>query len=208
MPKAFEFLISGIILGLGSGLTPGPLLTLVISETLKHGIKEGFKISSAPIFTDLPIVLGTIYILSRLSDIMPILGVISFLGAIFIFYLAFEIISLKGADLNTDDIKPHSIKKGMIANFLNPSPYMFWLTVGAPMVVRANTSGFASVFSFIFSFYICLMGSKMIVAIVAGRSRDFLKSSNYRYAMRFLGIVLLVFGALFIWNSLKYFGLV
>jgi threonine/homoserine/homoserine lactone efflux protein len=208
MASEFTFLISGIVLGLGSGLTPGPLLTLVISETLKHGIKEGVKVSIAPIFTDLPIVLGTIFLLSRLSDIMPVLGVISFLGAGFLVYLSFELISFKGEEIDIGKITPQSVKKGIIVNFLNPAPYMFWFTVGAPTALRAFEKGLVFLLSFIVSFYILLVGSKTVVAIIAGKSRRFLRSRNYVYSMRLLGIVLLIFAIVFIYNGLRYFDLV
>ena len=35
-----EFFTIGIVLGLSAGFAPGPLLTLVISETLQHDIKS------------------------------------------------------------------------------------------------------------------------------------------------------------------------
>ena len=81
MIQSAAFLFSGIIFGLVGGLSSGPLLTLVISETLKHNRKEGIKVAVAPLITDLPIVLVTVFILSRLSKFNSILGTISFLGA-------------------------------------------------------------------------------------------------------------------------------
>lgn len=201
------YLISGTVFGLGSGLTPGPLLTLVISQTLMHGTKEGFKVSVAPLFTDLPIVLGTIFILSRLTDLKPAVGVISFFGSAFLIYLALEIISVKGMDIHTGSVKSHSIKKGMTANFLNPAPYMFWFTVGAPTSVQAFQRGWPSLVCFILSFYIFLVGSKVVVAIITGKSRAFLKSRHYIFAMRGIGMVLFLFAALFILNGLRYMGL-
>ena len=207
MTSEHTLLISGIILGLGSGLTPGPLLTLVISETLKHGIKEGIKVSIAPLLTDLPIVLGIVFILSRLSDIMPILGVISFSGAAYLVFLSLELIAFKGIDVPSENMRPHSLTRGMIANFLNPAPYMFWFTVGAPLVVKASVSGPVYVIFFIGSFYVLLVGSKMIVSMVAEKSRHFLHSKHYVYTMKVIGILLLIFSAVFIRNGLKYFHL-
>ncbi|MFZ0611777.1 MAG: LysE family translocator, partial [Desulfobacterales bacterium] len=69
------YLVTGIILGLSGGLTPGPLLTLVITETLKHGFREGAKVSLAPLLTDLPIVAAAVVLLHCLADIRPLLGV-------------------------------------------------------------------------------------------------------------------------------------
>ncbi len=205
MAAEFTFLISGIIFGLSSGLIPGPLLTLVISETLKHGIREGIKISIVPLLSDLPIVLVTILILTRLSDIRPALGIISILGTIFLFYLAIENLSFKGSDIDTE-VKPQSVKKGLITNLLNPSPYIFWFSIGAPTVVKAMDIGLLSASLFILSFYFSLVGSKIMVAFVTGKSRNFLKSRNFIYTIRVLGLVLLIFAALFLKNALGYLG--
>ena len=208
MHSEITFLFSGIVFGLSGGLTPGPLLTLVVSETLRHGIKEGIKISIAPLLTDLPIVFTTIFILSRLSDMLPVLGVISLFGGAFLVYLGYESISFKGADIDVKDVKPQSIKKGVIANFLNPNPYMFWFTIGAPMVIKALNHSIFSASFFILFFYLLLVGSKVFVSVVIGKSRFFLKSNNYVYTINFLGIILILFAIFFLRDSLKYFRII
>ena len=94
-----SFLITGTILGLSAGLAPGPLLTLVISETLQHDMKAGIMVAFAPLLTDLPIVLFTLLILSRLSGFHVILGIISIAGACFICYLGILNLKTRGVDL-------------------------------------------------------------------------------------------------------------
>ncbi len=79
-----HYLIIGSILGLSAGLAPGPLLTLVISETLLHDIRAGIKVALAPLVTDPPIIILTIFILSRLSGFHDILGVISLVGGLLV----------------------------------------------------------------------------------------------------------------------------
>lgn len=208
MIEEFTFLISGIIFGLTLGMSPGPLLTLVISETLKHDKKEGIKIAVAPILTDLPIVLITLFILSKLTNFDLILGSISILGAIFIGYLAYENISIKKIELDVSDAKPQSIKKGVIANFLNPHPYVFWFIIGAPTVLRAYNISLFSAMAFILGFYIFLVGSKISIAVIVEKSRFFLKSNIYVYTIRLLGIVLLVFSLMFLLEGLKFFKVI
>lgn len=204
MIEEFTFLISGIIFGLTLGMSPGPLLTLVISETLKHDKKEGIKIAIAPILTDLPIVLITLLILSKLTNFDPILGSISIFGAIFIGYLAYENISIKKIELDVSEAKPQSLKKGVIANFLNPHPYVFWFIIGAPTVLRAWGVSLFSAILFILGFYIFLVGSKISIAVIVEKSRSFLKSNVYVYTIRLLGIVLLIFSLMFLIDGLKF----
>ena len=73
-----NFLAMGSILGLSAGFAPGPLLTLVISETLQHDIRAGVKVALAPIVTDLPIIMLTLFILVKLSGFYKVLGIILF----------------------------------------------------------------------------------------------------------------------------------
>ena len=207
MAPRITFLFSGVVFGLSAGLSPGPLLTLVISETLKHDIKEGIKVSIAPLLTDLPIVLITILVLSRLSNMLPALGVVSLLGCAFLTYLGFESITFRGVDIEVAQVKHDSVKIGVITNFLNPNPYMFWLTIGAPLVLKALKIGLFSASLFILGFYVFLVGSKVLVAVVVGKSRFFLKSRNYVYTIRFLGVILLVFAVLFLKDSCELFGI-
>ena len=196
MPLSITFILSGLVFGAGAGLSPGPMLTLVVSETIKHDIKEGIKISIAPLLTDIPIILFTIFILSGLSDVQPILGVISVGGALFLFYLGLKNISFKGIDLDSNQLKPCSIKKGVVTNFLNPHPYMFWLSIGAPTVLKALSVSLISSVLFIATFYVFLVGSKILVSILVEKSRLFLKSSKYVFVNRCLGGLLLIFAGI------------
>ena len=62
----FPFLSAGLLLGLSGGLAPGPLLTLVASETLRHGARAGISVALAPLLTDAPIILATLWLLTRI----------------------------------------------------------------------------------------------------------------------------------------------
>ena len=64
MTDAINYVIMGLTLGLAAGISPGPLLTLVITRPLQHNKTEGIKIALAPLFTDAPIVIISIFLLS------------------------------------------------------------------------------------------------------------------------------------------------
>jgi len=62
------FLSAGVGLGLYAGFSPGPLLALIIAQTIRHGPKEGVKVAFAPIITDFPIILISTFLLVYLSN--------------------------------------------------------------------------------------------------------------------------------------------
>jgi len=188
-----EFLSAGMLLGLAAGFAPGPLLVLVISETLKHNIKAGIKVSIAPLITDVPIILISLLILNRLADFKPILGCISIFGGLFILYLGYKSLKTRGVALNLSSVSSSSLKKGVITNALNPHPYIFYMTIGAPIIFKGINQNFLSALSFIGIFLLFLVGSKVVLAMVVERSRVFLKGRVYVGAMRTLGVLLLFF---------------
>ena len=203
-----EFLTIGTVLGLSAGFTPGPLLTLVISETLQHDIKSGLKVAISPIFTDLPIILLTIFILSKLTSFHNILGVISLVGGAFILFMSYESICTKGVELKLRNSKPKSLSKGMLVNALSPHPYLFWFSVGAPIMTNALNLSIGAFLAFIISFYTFLVGSKIALAILVGKSKSFLTGKVYIYIMRFLGLVLAILGIVLFYKGIELFGIV
>jgi threonine/homoserine/homoserine lactone efflux protein len=58
MTEPSGIVTTALVFGLSAGLSPGPLMTLVIAETLKRGIPAGIRIAVAPLITDLPIIAG------------------------------------------------------------------------------------------------------------------------------------------------------
>jgi threonine/homoserine/homoserine lactone efflux protein len=196
-------LTAGTVLGLSAGISPGPLLALVISETLKHGKKEGIKISLSPLITDLPVILFSLLAVSLLARSHVLLAVIGFLGGAFVAWLGIECLTTRGLSSGYPEVKPRSLTKGIIANLLNPHPYLFWIAVGAPLVMKAQQAGTAAVAAFFSGFYICLVGSKIIIALLTGKSKGFLNNKTYIRIMRILGLTLLVFAALFIFDGIK-----
>ncbi|MBL1141085.1 MAG: LysE family translocator [Proteobacteria bacterium] len=193
----------GSLLGLSAGIAPGPLLMLVISETLQHDIKAGIKVALVPLLTDLPIIMLALFLSTTLTELNYILGSISIVGGCFILYLAYNNLCIEAVELDEQEIKnPGSLIKGMLANVLSPHPYLFWLTVGAPIVSKTMNNNFFIALLFILSFYFCLIGSKITLAILAGKSKSFLAGAPYIYTMKFLGIILCFFAIMLFYDGL------
>lgn len=202
-----SFLTIGTILGLSAGFAPGPLLTLVVSETLQHDIKSGVKVALAPVITDLPIIILTLLILAKLSNFHNILGIVSLTGGFVILFMGYKSLRSQGVGLNLQETRPKSLAKGILVNALSPHPYLFWLSVGAPTMTKAMNLSIIAVLAFICSFYTFLVGSKILLAILVGKSKSFLAGTVYIYTMRILGLVLCVLAFVLFRDGLKLLGI-
>jgi threonine/homoserine/homoserine lactone efflux protein len=199
-------LSAAAVYGLSAGFSPGPLLALVISQALRYGFREGAKAAMAPLITDLPIILVSVLVMRSLSESRTALGLISMAGGLFVIYLAFECFRTTRLELGDSKVGPQSLGRGAVVNALNPHPYLFWLTVGGPSLIRAWAVSPLGAVAFIAVFTVCIVGSKVLIAVVVGRSRHILGGKVYGYVMRALGLMLLLFAVLLFKDGLGLTG--
>jgi threonine/homoserine/homoserine lactone efflux protein len=201
-------LATGAFLGLSCGLAPGPLLALLLAQTLRHGPREGCKIALTPLVTDAPIIVVALAVAAKLAELRPLLGVVSLVGGVFVLYLAWDSLRPVRPGAEAPAERPRSWFKGILTNLLSPHPWLFWLTVGAAILAKAIAQSWLVAAAFLSGFYVLLVGSKVGVALMAGRSRDLLAGRRYRVAMRVLAVLLGVFALLLFREGLKLLALI
>jgi len=202
-----QYIAIGTLLGLSAGFAPGPLLTLVISETLRYGERAGLKVAVAPIITDLPIILLTFLILTRLHNFHGVLGIVSLIGGCVVAFMGYDSLRAKPVELDLNAPQPKSLLKGILTNTLSPHPYLFWLSVGGPTIARAMQEGYGAPLAFVVSFYIFLVGSKIALAILTGKSKAFLGGTLYRVINGLLGLALLGLALVLVYDGIKLLSL-
>ena len=198
---------AGLVLGLAAGISPGPLLTLVILESLRGGLAAGVRVAFAPLVTDLSIVVATLWLLGGIGRNPILLGLIALLGGCYLLWLAWE--GFSGPDLSAPfpSAPSASLWKGVLANFLSPHPYLFWALVGGPLMAAAWPRHGWGVTAFAAGFYLLLVGSKVAVAVLVGRSRSHLPASLFRGANRLLAFLLLVFALILFRDGWRFLAL-
>ena len=201
-------LLLGISYGFAAGISPGPLLALVITQTLKRGWRAGNLIALAPLISDLPIVLLTVLLISRLPH--AAFGWLGIIGGLFVIYLGVDTIRgvWKQRHMKQEEVQAISNEGGSTyailwraaaTNALNPHPYLFWGTVGAQLLLRiAQQSGITSAIIFLVGFYTLLVGSKLLLAFVVSHSRNWLRGRTYQGILVGSGVLLLGLGILLI----------
>lgn len=157
-----DALALGLSLGLGAGLAPGPLLVLVLRATLERGLASGLRVACAPLLSDAPIVALSLLVLAELPE--TVLAALSLAGAAFVAHLAWE----AARPPATAAAGPGDLRRAVVVNALSPHPWVFWITVGGPVVVDADGTGAVA---FVVGFYVTLVGAKAAIAAVAHAGR-------------------------------------
>jgi threonine/homoserine/homoserine lactone efflux protein len=200
----WTLLVLGLSTGLSAGLSPGPLLTLVVTASLRSGLAGGLRVALAPFVSDLPIVALSVLLIDQLPA--AALRWVGIAGGLVVIWLGAEILrGARTASLPAEG-EPggdprRELWRGAVVNLFNPHPYLFWLTVGGPTVVRGWQVSPWHALAFVASFYAMLVGSKMAVAWVVSRQRGRLSLIWYRRVLAACGLVMLALGGLLIWQA-------
>jgi len=202
-----EYLIAGTTLGLAAGISPGPLLVMVVSETLKSDRKEGVKLAFVPLISDLPIVLLSLFVVYKISDSDLVLAAISFLGSAFLVYLSLENLRVKPLAIKKNKISRNSLWKGVLVNLFSPHPYLFWMLVGAPFAIKAYNESIWFAILFVAGFYVFIVGTKITIAFLAEKSKKFISGKGYVMVIKTLGFVLFIFSVILVKDGLKFLGI-
>ena len=188
-------LFFGIFFGLANGISPGPTLTMVISQTLQYNFKEGIKIACSPLIYGVIIIPLSLLLFSKLSPINLYMEIISLIGAIYLSYLGYQLIRSPQTDIYKKN-EAASLKKGILANFVSPYAYLFWFTVGTPLLIQFFTVSAVHAILFIIFYYLLLIGSKIFIAYLAEKSKKFFNQVYFTYILKFLGCMYIFFAFL------------
>jgi threonine/homoserine/homoserine lactone efflux protein len=191
-----EFLL-GLGLGLGAGLSPGPLQTLVVTSALRRGFGAGVRVAIAPLLTDAPIIALTVAVVSTIPDRgVRAIGIAG--GLALVAMGIWEIARARRHSTEESEMSAGSddVLRGVIVNGLNPHPWLFWIGVGAPLLVTAWRVTPGRALAYLAGFYLTIIGSKVAIAGVVAVGRQRL-SIEWRYRLLLAGGALLViFGLL------------
>jgi len=131
------FLTQGLAMGLYAAMQPGPFQTYILSETLRRGWRKSLPMAFAPLVSDLPPVLLTLLVLSRMPQ--GILDGLRIAGGLLMLYLArgaYKAFTEEKEEAETVEESPaKSLFSAAAINILSPSVYLFWGTIGAPIVL-------------------------------------------------------------------------
>lgn len=194
-----EFALTAMTFGLAAGLKPGPLGIFIIHQTMSKGNRHGMAASLVPFITDGPIILFSFLLTSQLKDIHGFISAISVVGGIYLGTIAYKIfrypnnITPKGKN-----DRSVGLFTAIKINFLNPSPYIFWLTIGIGYISMGTTAE-ATIFVVTALTSLCI--TKFTLAWLMRSLGNQFNPVIYAGLLRSLSLPLCVFGFQLVYNG-------
>ena len=197
--------IAGATLGIVEGIKPGPLLTIVIRETLSGGLRAGLWTAAAPIFTDGPLVIFSLFAAAWIATNPSALLVITLAGAIFLAQMGYECFGLEPPNMDEDAPPPTgSFLRGVITNLLNPNVYVFWYLIGGPLMASAADDEILAPIAYAITFLVTIMLTKAAIAYAIHRASGNISAVVYRRLLAICGLVMIGFS---LYYAIEAYGL-
>jgi threonine/homoserine/homoserine lactone efflux protein len=193
-----DALLLGVTMGFAAGISPGPLLFLTISSSLRHGTRHGVLVALAHLVTDVVVVTAALLVLDRLPS--TAVGVLGVVGGLFVVWTGAQTLrESRTAALSPAGDTPappgwQALRQGAVVNIASPHPWLFWATAMGPLTVATWGRDPVDAVALVAGFYLLLVGTKVVVAVVVGRSRHRLGGRGYRTTLAVAGALLLLAG--------------
>ncbi len=189
-----EYLL-GAGLGWAAGIVPGPLHTLILVTSLRRGFRGGAMVAVAPPIADIPVVPIALLVVGAMTQ--GAVRWLSFSGGLFVLWLGYD--TIRHAHRRPEAGGSGSdLLKGIVTNLLSPHPWLFWLTVGGPLLVAAWQDDPGRGVAFVLGFYGVMVATKLVVAYLASHGRRLEGTPWYARIVIGSGLLLVVMGGFLI----------
>jgi len=206
--QIIDFIATIIILTASGALAPGPLFFATISQGTKNGAKSGLIFSISHTIVEFLIIILLALGLLTISEQPFVKIVIGLIGGIVL--IIFGLIQIYSTiyKSNEKDIKKisnhHLFLIGLVFTGLNPYFIIWWLTVGAQLIIIALE--FAALIGVIFMF-ICHVWIDYLwltsVAYFSKKGKNIMSSKWYKPLMIIFGAILIYYGFNFIISAVS-----
>lgn len=204
---------SSLVIAYSGALMPGPMLTVVVTESPRHGAKTGPLVVLGHALLELALLVLLILGLGSILARPAVQGVLAIVGGAVLLVMAalmLEAVHNRRIAMETDSAATSSrharmVLAGLTASVSNPYWITWWATIGLSLVTKAYALGVAGVAAFYLGH---ILGDLTWFSAVSGAvalGRRWITVRLYRGMIVVAACFLLVLSAWFLVSGVKAF---
>jgi len=196
--------ISSFVVTFSGALAPGPLLVITIDQSIKKGAIAGPLIVLGHAILEIVILVLLLYGIKNFLS--PILMKLIFLsGAFILIFMAGNLFFRKSFEEERGKVlkKQNTVILGIIGSLSNPYWTIWWLTIGAGLLIQSKTQKFAGICAFFTGHILADFLWYWFVSFSVSKGRRFLNEKAYRIVSAVCSLFLLVLAGFFIVKFFK-----
>lgn len=165
------FVVQGLTLGFSACVSPGPFQAYLLSVATRVGWRRALPTAFTPLLSDGPVVTLVLVALTQLPEWW--LGGLRLAGGLLCLWLGVGALKIwrSGVPAATGPVESN-LWRATAVNLFSPSPWVFWSTIGGPILLEGWRMAPALAFGFLAGFYAILIGgTAALIGLFAGAAR-------------------------------------
>lgn len=217
---------SSLVVSLSGALSPGPLTTLAVRESVERGFWAGPALAFGHGVIELLLVIGLALGVNQVLDRDSVAAVIALLGGGFLLWLGLRTVFAAPTQELRIERRPAEERRrglpppaagavlppaagwlavaGVAVSVSNPYWVAWWATVGTAYIVESLEYGAAGVASFYTAHIITDIAWLSLIAFVLAGGRRIMSRTIYRAILGACGLFLVVLGGWFLASGIGY----
>ncbi len=204
------------IIGFSGAMMPGPVTTLIVSETARRGFIAGPLITIGHVLLEAVMVTALFFGLGDLLKQNAVAGSIGLLGGAFLLWMGADIVRnawLGRVSLATRKQAPapawtsrgNPVVAGILTSASNPYWILWWATVGSAYLITFRAFGWPGMFAFYLGHTLADWVWNNVVAFVVATGRRAMNDKVYRGILIGCGLFLVGLSVYFISSGIGFF---
>ena len=193
----------GAFFGFQGSVSPGPLQTVIISESLSRGLRSSWRAATVSLVSDPFALVVAVFFVSNLPN--AFLVGISLLGALTLWRIAWLQFHTTDDDFTFQSQSRLSFFSIWTTNMFNPNLWIFSFTINAVQINDFYTAGgVIPVAVYLSTFFLAICSCNLLIALLALKSRRLFNVKRLVVVNRILGVFLLIVSVRFVYMGFSY----
>jgi threonine/homoserine/homoserine lactone efflux protein len=199
------------IVGFSGAMMPGPVTTLIVTESARRGFWTGPLVTLGHVLVELAIVVGLFFGLGDVLKHAYLAAAIGLLGGLFLLWMGYGILRAAFTGQVSLDYRKESsrtagnpVLAGVLTSISNPYMLLWWSTVGALWLITFRAFGLAGMVAFYFGHTLADWVWNCLVALLISTGRRFVGDRLYRGILMICGLFLLGLAAYFCASGVRF----
>lgn len=203
--------VSWWLVGFSGAMMPGPVTTLVVTESARRGFSAGPLVTIGHVLLELAMVIALVFGLDELLKQNAIAGAIGLIGGVFLLWMGYSIATSAwrgevSLNLAQRDARggTHPTIAGVLMSISNPYWLLWWATVGAASLITFRAFGLPGLIAFYFGHTLADWVWNLFVAFVVASGRRALSDRVYRGILIACGVFLIALSFYFVNSGITF----
>lgn len=199
------FLFEAVFISLSGVMAPGPITTVTVAKG-SDSPHAGAMVAIGHGMVEFPLMISIFYGIGYFFNLPQVKAAIAFLGGLFLLSMGLNMIrSIKQTEVTLTNQARSPILAGLLLSLGNPYFLVWWVTVGAALVLRSATFGMWAFVVFAFLHWLCDFFWCYFLSALSFKGGHFFGRGFQKIVFLISGVLLLFFSGKFIVDAVRIF---